>query len=175
MATIRGFIAASVDGYIADKDGKIDWLKPFERVDYGYDDFIATIGTVVLGRTTYDQIASFGIGWPYAGKRGFIVTSKAISDPPERVEAWQDGVENLVPVLRAIDDGDIWIVGGAQLHSTFLAAGELDRLELFLIPVLLGDGVPLFSSGETNCRLSLNGARSLGSGMVRLDYGLRCE
>ena len=76
-------------------------------------------------------------------------------------------------MLRAIDDQDVWIVGGAQVQSAFLAAGELDRLEIFLIPVLLGDGIPLFPKGETIDDLKLNESETLERGRVRLEYDLR--
>ena len=175
MAAIRGFIATSLDGYIADRDGKVDWLKPFESAGSGYTAFIAEIETVVMGRTTYDQIRSFDIGWPYPGKRGIVVTSNAISHAPDRVEAWHEGVEKLIPALRAFDNGDVWIVGGAQLQSAFLAAGELDQLELFIIPLLLGDGVPLFPKGNKISDLQLNKSETLASGVVRLDYDLRAN
>ena len=130
-----------------------------------------------MGRTTYDQVLSFKVGWPYTGKRllGIVVTSNGISNPPDRVEAWHEGIEKLSPVLRAFDDGDVWIVGGGQLQSAFLAAGALDRLELFLIPILLGDGVPLFPRGEAISAPKLNEVKPLAAGMVRLDYDLRSK
>lgn len=173
MAMIRGFIAASLDGYVADKDGGVDWLKPFEAVDYGYDAFIAQIGTVVMGRTTFDQIPSFGVGWPYAGKRGIVVTSRDLESPYDGVEAWRAGVEALIPRLRAQDDGDAWIVGGAALQSAFIAAGAMDQLSLFIVPVTLGDGVPLFPKHDRGAnRLQLLDVAALDRGMVRLNYAL---
>lgn len=175
MGMIRGFIAASLDGYIADRDGGIGWLTPFDDVDYGYAGFIAEIGTVVMGRTTYDVVAGFETGWPYAGKRGIVVTSRPLAGAPAGVEAWREGVPALVDHLReqADEDDDVWIIGGGGLQSAFIAAGALRRLDLFIIPVLLGGGVLLFPPGETPARgLALEATESFANGMVRLRYAL---
>jgi dihydrofolate reductase len=167
---IRGFIAASIDGYVADASGNVDFLKPFEALDYGYGTFIESIGTVVLGRTTYDQIPSFGVGWPYPGKHGFVVTSRPLEQVYEGVEAWTQGVAALADRLRAMP-GDSWVVGGARLQAAFLEMGALDRLELFVVPVILGDGVPLFQRGLTTPRTPrLLASEGLDKGMVKLDY-----
>lgn len=179
MAIIRGFIAASLDGYIADRDGGIGWLTPFDGVDYGYAGFIAEIGTVVMGRTTYDDVAGFESDWLYAGKRALVVTSRPLAGAPAGVEAWRDGVPALIDHLReqAQMDGDsgadIWVIGGGGLQAAFIAAGALARLDLFVIPVLLGGGVSLFPPGETPSRgLTLEETESYANGMVRLRYAL---
>ena len=175
MGIIRGFIAASLDGYIADRDGGIGWLTPFDGVDYGYAGFIAEIGTVVMGRRTYDDVAGFEGGWPYAGKRALVVTSRPLAGAPAGVEAWRDGVPALIDHLReqAEAGDDVWVIGGGGLQAAFIAAGALARLDLFLIPVLLGGGVSLFPPGETPSRgLTLEETESYANGMVRLRYAL---
>ncbi|CAA0095827.1 Uncharacterised protein [Starkeya nomas] len=173
MSTIRGFIAASLDSYIADRDGGIGWLTPFDDVDYDYAGFIAGIGTVVMGRGTFDAVAGFEGGWPYAGKRGIVVTSTPLPDAPPGVEAWHAGVPALIAHLRAQDGGNAWVVGGGGLQAAFIAADALDRLDLFVIPVLLGSGVPLFPPEATpSRRLALEGTESYANGMVRLRYAL---
>ncbi|MGH6800183.1 MAG: dihydrofolate reductase family protein [Methylocella sp.] len=168
---IRGFIAASLDGYGADKSGGIGWLRTFEDVDYGYNRFISEIETVVLGRTTYDQIPSLGIGWPYPGNRGLVVTSRPLAKPYGGVEAWTLGVDKLISHLREFDEGDVWVVGGAKLQWAFIEAGALEHLDLFLIPVLLGDGVPLFPRTMPAPRtLVLRNVAMLAKGMAHLTY-----
>lgn len=166
-------MAASVDGYIAGKDGGVDWLEPFNAVDFGYERFFNDIGTVVMGRKTYNQSREFGPDWVYAGKRAIVVTSKPIADPPSGVAPWTDSIEALVCHLRELDYGDVWIVGGSQLQSTLFDLGAMDRLELFLIPVLLGDGIPLFCTSEQSQALSLEAVGQFDMGVVRLDYRLR--
>lgn len=177
MRLIRGFIAASLDGYIADCDNGMGWLAPFDEVDYDYAGFIADIGTVVMGRGTFEVVAGFESGWPYAGKRGIVVTSTPLIDPPAGVEAWHAGVPALIAWLRTregIDAGtDVWVIGGGALQAAFIEAGALDRLDLFVIPVLLGDGVPLFPRTQAPPRsLTLEAGRPLDKGVVRLTYRL---
>ena len=170
MALIRGYMAASVDGYIADSEGGVSWLDPFNAVDCGYTQFTQTIRTVVLGRKTYEQVCGFSSDWVYTGKRAVVVTSNTLTDPPPDVSAWTQGLADLVQYLRALDDGDVWIVGGAQLQSAILKLGAMDRLELFVIPVLLGTGIPLFPRSEQYTALSLYGIDQFDKGIVKLDY-----
>lgn len=174
MGAIRGYIAASLDGHVADAAGGVDWLKPWEGVDYGYDAFIAEIGAVVMGRTTYAQIPSFGVGWPYPGKRGVVVSRSAGLPEFEGVEIWPHGLEGLPERLRALPGGDVWVVGGARLQAGLIAAGALDRLEVFVVPVLLGAGVKLFPEGTVGPRrIELAAASEAGGGLARLDYRFR--
>ncbi len=168
MANIRGYIAVSLDGYIADAKGGVAWLDAFQSVDYGFDQFFAEIRTVVLGRTTYDQV--LGFGWPYAGRRGFVVTSRSLGRPPEGVEAWGRGVGALIGHLRELDDGDAWIVGGAALQQAILEAGAIDRLDLFIMPVTLGHGVPLFPKTAHRLGFDLVESASLPASIIRLTY-----
>ncbi|MCJ8142042.1 dihydrofolate reductase family protein [Ancylobacter sp. A5.8] len=173
---IVGYMAASLDGYIADRDGGISWLAPFDEVDSGYADFIADIETVVMGRTTYDQVIAMGresgAGWFYKGKRSLVVTSRPLADAPVGVEPWQEGVPALIAHLRALP-GNSWIVGGAGLQDAFIAADALDRLDLFVIPVLLGDGLAMFPRNARGPRgLTLERSLALPKGMVRLTYRL---
>ncbi|GLK86603.1 dihydrofolate reductase family protein [Ancylobacter defluvii] len=172
MASICGYMAVSLDGFIADAEGGIGWLKPFDSVDFGYERFIAGIDTVVMGRLTFEQILSFESGWLYAGKRGLIVTSRPLAAAPAGVSAWHGDVAELIAELRA-GDGAAWVVGGAQLQAAFLAAGGLDRLDLFVIPLLLGDGVRLFPPGAVgSTSLALRESEALPLGMVRLAYDI---
>jgi dihydrofolate reductase len=163
-------MAASLDGYIADEDGGVGWLDPFNAVDYGYQQFFNEIGTVVMGRKTYDQAREFGPEWVYADKRGLVVASKKLENPPPDVTPWTDGIANLVQHHRGISDGDVWVVGGSQLQSALFDMDAIDRLELFLIPVLLGKGVPLFQGIERPQTLSLAASEQFDMGVVRLDY-----
>ena len=167
---IRGFIACSLDGYIADDTGGVDWLEPFQAVDTGYEAFLGEIGTVVFGRATYDQVRGLSKGWPYPGKRGLVVTSTPLEDAPVGVSAWGDGVPALISHLRAQEE-DAWVVGGAALQASFLDAGALDQLEIFVIPLLLGLGVPLFAELSGPRPATLLGTRTLDKGMVHLCYG----
>lgn len=173
MAVIRGLIAASLDGHVADLDGSVEPLAPFVGVEHGYQRFIDQIGTVVMGRRTYDLIPSLGIGWPYAGKRGLVLTSGRGTSVREKTRFWTDGLPALIDHLRALDDGDVWVVGGGRLMAGMIEAGALDRLELLVAPVLMGEGRSLFPKSSRGLRdMRLNGVEALERGVVLLDYGL---
>lgn len=168
MARVVLYIAMSLDGFIADAEGGVHWLAPFDSPAYGYDEFVAGVDSLIMGRATYDQALGFG-PWPYAGKRVAVMTSRSLPNAPEGVAGWQGGD---VAQLRADLPGTIWLVGGAQAVRPFLAAGLIDRMRLFVIPRLLGRGIRLFDHGETlPTPLPLLAARSFETGVVELDYG----
>jgi dihydrofolate reductase len=170
---IRGYMAMSADGYVADTAGTVGFLDAYQGADTGYDAFLADVSTVVMGRATFDQVIGFGIGWPYAGKHGFVVTSTDLVNATAGVEPWRSGLQDLVPMLRAMP-GDTWVVGGPRLQASFLRAGWLDRLQIFVMPVLLGGGVPLFPSPDNGVAvpMALVDVARLPLGIVGLDYRL---
>ena len=144
---IKGYIATSADGYIATKEGSVEFLAPYQAIDCGYNDFIQDIDIVVMGRKTYEVICSFGGEWPYPNQKGFIVTSDSSLDlVHSSLSLWHHGVHELVDHLRQNFEGSVWVVGGTQLQNTFLEYNLLNSLEIFVMPVLLGDGIPLFPS-----------------------------
>jgi len=163
------YIALSLDGCIATREGDVGFLDAFQDADYGYDAFASSIGTVVCGRATYEQVMSFG-AWPYAGKRCVVVTRHALGrDAPPGVEAWHDGVPALATALAELP-GRVWIIGGARLIQAFLHAGAVERLELFVMPVLLGGGIPLFPSRGQRAGLRLLESTTYANGVLRLVY-----
>ena len=166
---LRGYISCSADGYVADVDGGVGFLDPFHDVEYGYEDFIAGIDGVAMGRKTYDQIVGFDVGWPYPGRPGHIFTSSPLHVSFPEVERWQG---SLAEYADAMADRQIWVVGGARLQADAIAGGLLERLELFVIPVLLGAGVPLFPSDAGARQMTLTGTEMYGKGLVKLDYNL---
>ena len=160
------YIAVSLDGFIADVQGGIDWLAPFEANDYGYEDFVAGVDCLVMGRATYDQVRSFG-DWPYDGKRVVVMTTRPLgADTPQGITAWQG---DDVATLAALP-GTIWLVGGTGAIRPFLAAGLVDRMRLFVMPLLLGDGIRLFD-GHAAVALRLQASHRHADGVVELDYG----
>jgi dihydrofolate reductase len=169
---LRYYVAASVDGFIATPDGGVDWLAPFQEAEVGFEAFMRGIGTVAMGRTTYDQVIGFGGPWPYAGKRAVVLTSRPLGDAPPGVEARAGGAADLAQDLRAgTQAGDVWLVGGARAVRPFLDLGLVDRIELTVVPVLLGDGLPLFErSARAPQALRLEEVRPLPLGMVQVLY-----
>lgn len=174
MARIVGYIAASLDGRIAAADGSLDWLFAYNDMDLGrhdYRTFIARIGTVVMGRATYDFIDNESTPWAYDGKRVIVVTSRPIAVPKGPLATRTD-VDALIAELRALDDGDVWMVGGGQLQTAFMERGALDEIEIYVIPELIGGGPLLFPAPGVRASPRLLGAEALDRGCVRLHYAL---
>lgn len=166
----RAYIAMSVDGYVATEDGGVAWLDAFQAADYGYEAFIRDIAVIVTGRATFDQARGFG-DWPYAGKRVIVLTSRPIDDPPPDTEAWHDDVEALAAHLREeVLNGDVWLLGGPKTIDAFRRAGAVDTYELYVLPVLLGAGIPMFGRREATAPLRLADSHAYPDGTVRLVY-----
>lgn len=174
MARILGYIAASLDGFVAAADASLDWLFAYNDMDlgeHGYEAFLGRIRTVVMGRATYDVVVRSGAPWPYATQRVIVVTSRPIDTPCGPLETRSD-VDALIAELRALDDGDVWMVGGGQLQMAFLERGALDEIEIYVIPELIGGGPPLFPPTGMRASPRLISAKALDRGCVRLHYAL---
>jgi dihydrofolate reductase len=163
------YIATSLDGLIARKDGRLDWLSIVERPgeDYGYARFFASIDTLVMGRKTYETALSFE-PWPYAGKRTVVLTHAAPA--PRHGESFYSGdLGALVEQLARDGARHVYVDGGTVL-SQFLALGLVDDVTVSIIPVLLGEGVPLTQHLGRDVGLRLVESRSFESGLVQLEY-----
>ena len=169
MPLFRAYMAISADGFIARADGSVDWLHDYDPAEFGFTDFFAGIDHVVMGRASYEQSCSFGPDWPYAGKACTVVTSRPLTDPPAGVQGCPANFPALAQDLRQQATGDVWLFGGAQLWAGFLAAGAVDRFELYTIPILLGQGMPLLPAAR-DVRLALRESETLTRGVVKLLY-----
>lgn len=161
---LKLFIATSLDGFIAARDGSIDWL--FTDADYGYADFFASIDTVLMGRSTYEQTLSFG-AFPYEGKTCFVFTRKARgkADPVTFVSG---DIADFTRGLKDEPGQDIWLVGGAEIIA---ALRELiDDYIISIHPVILGAGIPLFRGEGPRTALELVDISSWPSGLVQISY-----
>lgn len=172
MARILGYIAASLDGFIATSEDSLDWLFKYEGLDLGphdYSVFLKRIRTVVMGRGTYDFIAGEPSPWAYGDQRVLVVSSRPIDDPKGPLQRRQD-VDALIAELRSLDDRDVWMLGGGQLQMAFLERGAIDEIEIYVFPELLGGGRPLFPAAGLRATPRLLGAQALDRGCVRLHY-----
>jgi dihydrofolate reductase len=165
------FIGASLDGFIARKDGGIDWLSIVERPgeDYGYQKFHDSIDAIIVGRNTYETALSFP-GWPYAGKRCVVLTHQARQ--PRHDEEFSSGPPGaLVARLAAEGVKRAYVDGGAVVQQ-FLAAGLVSDLTVSILPILLGEGIRLFGATGRDLPLRLVQSRAFESGLVQLEYHL---
>ena len=165
------FIALSVDGYIARTDGSVDWLGVVQQdgEDYGYQQFVDSVDTLVIGRKTYELALSLE-PWPYANKRCIVLTHRAAA--PRYGEEFFDGEpQALLEKLEREAARHVYVDGGRVIQQ-FLAAKLVDRLTLSFIPVVLGAGIRLFAQEGPEQALMLEEARPYPSGLTQLRYRL---
>jgi dihydrofolate reductase len=161
-------IAMSLDGKIARSDGSFDWLMPYPPQEFDIDAYHAEIDAVVMGRDTY-EIERAMAEWPHA-KPVFVVTRRPIEAPPPLVET-RSG--NLVAIAEEFEQRGyrkIGVEGGGQLIRGLIAIGRLDVLEMAIIPLVLGDGIPLFPAGTPELPLSLVKCEPRSGGALHVVY-----
>jgi dihydrofolate reductase len=176
-------MAASLDGFIARKDGSVDWLETSdefmdgETMDAGFvEAFLKTIDCYVMGSRTYETAVDFeakGLGWSYGDKPTFVLTSRELGKTRETVEFWSGDLvrlvnERLKPAFRSI-----WFVGGGELSGECLRLGLADEVRYSIMPILIGDGISFFGRLDKDVALHLVEAKAYRSGMVALRYEVR--
>jgi dihydrofolate reductase len=172
MPTIIYYVAASLDGYIADADGGVDWLPQDNGQDYGYADFYAGVDVLVMGRRTYDQAVGFD-QWLFSGKPVYVFTSHPPDDNPHDVEFVSSTPDEFARSVATSYSGMVWLLGGANLAEQFRRAGLIDEYLVHVMPVILGRGVPLFGGDAPATRLELVETQSYDDGVVMLHYRSR--
>jgi dihydrofolate reductase len=168
VATV--FVGASVDGFIARSDGGLDWL-PTDAEDHGYDEFMATVDALVIGRGTFETVLGFR-EWPYGQKPVIVLSSRPLDlsglrDHP--VEQMGGEPAEIVARLEARGLGHIYVDGGITIQR-FLRAGLIQRLIVTRVPVLIGQGIPLFGALDADVRLRHVRTRDFPSGLVQSEY-----
>lgn len=153
MRRVRYRVAASLDGYIAGPNGEIDWIVPDPTIDF--TSVYAGFDTALLGRHTYELTQQPGAPpWP-AEWRIYVVSRTLPAGQRSGVTVVGRDVEITVAALRAESGRDIWLFGGGQLFASLLAAGLVDRIEVAIMPVILGRGIPLVASDAPTSQLLL--------------------
>jgi dihydrofolate reductase len=165
------FIATSLDGFIAREDGALDWLPDDGGEPHGYDEFMASVDALVMGRKTYETVLSFG-SWPYGGKPVIVLsrTLSALAAPEGAVCRLMAG-SPLEVASRLADLGHrhVYVDGGATIQG-FLQAGLIQRLIITRVPVLLGTGIPLFGPLTRDLCFEHVATRAYPSGLVQSEY-----
>lgn len=163
------YIAMSIDGYIARKNGGLDWLEYGHSVDedYGFKKFIGSIDALVLGRNTYEVVSGFD-KWPYEGKK-VIVLSNTLSEVRKEAELFCGQLTDLASRLHSEGIKRVWVDGGITV-SKFLEAGLVDDITISVIAMVLGSGIPLFSTMNREHKCRLISTQSYPSGLVQLKY-----
>jgi dihydrofolate reductase len=165
------YITASLDGYIADEEGGVGWLTGDDSTDYGYAEFLSGVDTLVMGSSTYlTSLALPGGTKAFQGRRVLVYTSGDDMQPHEGVTFVRQSAPPHVASLKAEPGESIWLLGGGRFATNMLAAGVVDEIRLFVQPVVLGGGVPLWRRLATAVPLELLDARSWPGGLAELRY-----
>jgi dihydrofolate reductase len=165
-------IAASADGFIARPDGDLEWLtsRPAPKGFYGMTAFMRSIDTMVFGRKTYD--ASLRMGAKFDSKGRTIVFSRHAppADAPSGVEFVSEAIGPFVSRLREHPGKNIWLMGGGDLIASFLDQQAIDEFVISVVPVFIGDGIPLIARRHRHVPLDLHSIERFDDGLVQLHY-----
>ena len=168
------YIATSTDGFIATKDGNIDWLMEVpnpDNSDYGFAEFMDSIDALVMGRKTYEKVLSFDCDWPYS-KKVFVLSNslKSVESSVDgKVEIIKGKLKEVIAKLNNAGYKKLYIDGGATIQS-FLREDLIDEMIITNVPVILGEGIPLFENNIHELNFKLDSSETFGNGMVKNHY-----
>ncbi len=165
------FIGTSVDGFIARPSGNLDFLPKGGGEPHGYDEFMASVDALVIGRKTFETVLSFA-NWPYGKKRVVVLSSRPVNFSAVRggvVEQMAGPPPEIVSKLAASGVQHVYVDGGITIQR-FLSAGMIQRLIITRVPVLIGEGIPLFSALPHDIRLRHIATQDYPSGLVKTEY-----
>ncbi|MGB0044611.1 MAG: dihydrofolate reductase family protein [Terriglobales bacterium] len=165
------FIGTSLDGFIARRNGEFDFLPEGGGEPHGYDEFIASVDTLVIGRKTFETVLAFAT-WPYGNKRVVVLSSKPVDFSGVRggvVEQMGGPPVEIVAKLAASGAHHLYVDGGITIQR-FLRAGLIQRLIITRVPVLIGEGIPLFGALPRDVQLQHVATQQYPSGLVKSEY-----
>ena len=173
MRKIILYIASSLDGYIARKKGEVDWLDEFNNTgeDYGYFKFYDSIDVTLMGNKTYKTTLSFG-EFPYKEKKNYVFTKQNILPQADFVEFINKNIVSFAKDLKTQKGKDIWLIGGTQINEFFFNNDIIDELILSVMPVTIGNGIPLFTKSIKPLKFRLIDEKSYKNGVVQLHYSI---
>ena len=176
-------MVASLDGFIARKDGRVDWLETSDTFEGGatldaefVHEFLKTIDCYVMGSRTYETALDFearGFGWSYGDKPTFVLTHRDLPKTRESVELYSGDLRHLVDERLKPAFRSIWFVGGGTVSGERLRLGLADEVRYSIMPVLIGEGMPFFGSLDKDVALHLVEVKAYASGMVALRHQVR--
>jgi len=176
-------MAASLDGFIARKDGRVDWLETSDEFVSGelldsefVEAFLKTIDCYVMGSRTYETALNFeakGLGWSYGDKPTFVLTSRNLPRTRDTVEFYSGDLAQFVNERLRPEFGSIWFVGGGAVSGECLRRGLADEIRYSILPILIGDGIPFFEKLGRDVALHLAEVKAYKSGIVELRYEVK--
>jgi dihydrofolate reductase len=167
------FVGVSVDGFIARANDGLDFLDAGGTEPHGYDEFIATVDTIVMGRKTFEIVLGFD-AWPYGARRVVVLSSKpldlsAASERGGRVEQMSGSPADIALRLSAEGVQHVYVDGGVTIQG-FLRAGLIQRLVVTRVPILIGSGIPLFGALPRDIGLRHVATKTFQGGLVQSEY-----
>jgi len=174
MKKIKCYLAMSLDGKIAKPNDDVSWLDEIpnpDKSDYGYYAFYESIDTVIMGNGTYKFIQDMDVEFPYKGKPCYVITRDNSLENNEDVQ-FISGQEVIpfIEDLKKNGSSDIWLAGGGQVNTLFANANLIDELIIFIMPIVIGEGIPLFGKGLNQKMLTLTSSKIYKSGVIELIY-----
>jgi dihydrofolate reductase len=169
--TVSVFVGASLDGFIARTNDELDFLPPGGGEPHGYDEFIASVDAIVIGRKTFEKVLTMG-AWPYGEKRVVVLSSRPVDLSAASggvVEQMAGPPAEIVSRLAASGAHHVYVDGGITIQG-FLRAGLIQRLIITRVPVLIGEGIPLFGAVPRDIRVRHVATRQYSSGLVQSEY-----
>jgi dihydrofolate reductase len=169
--TVSVFVGTSLDGFIARSNDDLDWLPAGGGEPHGYDELIASVDALVIGRKTFEKALTFD-PWPYADKRVVVLSSRPVDLSAAKggvVEQMAGAPAEIVSQLAASGAQHLYVDGGITIQR-FLQAGLIQRLVITRVPVLIGEGIPLFGALPHDVRLRHVATRHYSSGLVQSEY-----
>jgi dihydrofolate reductase len=176
-------MVASLDGFIARRDGRVDWLETADTFEHGETltpdaivAFLATIDCYVMGSRTYETALAFeakGLGWAYGDKPTFVLTHRTLPKVRNTVELYAGDLTRLVDEHLKPRFASIWFVGGGEVSAECLRRGLADEVRYSIVPALIGDGISFFQGLDRDVALHLAEVKAYTSGMVALRYEVR--
>jgi dihydrofolate reductase len=176
-------MVASLDGFIARKDGSVDWLETADTFEDGatmdaeyVQAFLKTIDCYVMGSRTYETALTFeakGLGWSYGDKPTFVLTSRELPKKRETVEFYSGDLAHLINVRLKRSFQSIWVVGGGAVAGECLRLGLADEVRYSVVPIVIGDGIRFFEGLDREVPLHLVEMKAYRNGMVALRHEVR--
>jgi dihydrofolate reductase len=176
-------MAASLDGFIARRDGRVDWLETADTFEGGATltpervrAFLETIDCYVMGSRTYETALEFeakGLGWSYGDKPTVVLSRRTLRKTRDTIEFYSGDLGHLVRERLKPRFHSIWFVGGGEVSAECLGLGLADEVRYSIVPIVIGDGIPFFKGLDRDVALHLLEATAYGSGMVELRYQVR--
>jgi dihydrofolate reductase len=162
------FVGTSLDGFLARLDNRFDFLPTDLGEPHGYEEFIATVDTIAIGRNTFDVVAAFP-EWPYASKRVVVLTSRQLAPSKAPVERMSGNPASIIEQLGASGAKHVYVDGGITVQR-FLRAGLVDRITITRLPILIGSGIPLFGPLDHDIKLRHESTRVIAGIAVQSVY-----